>query len=153
MNIKALGSLTIHPDVDEWLVSKPIPVPYFDGLALPFTLVGFQSTDEASVEALVDAFLALTARDRQAAATSVYQNYRELKAIYDDGIDYGIESEDNVWDFVRPAAIFLHAAHHNPYEYDAPHVSILAECDWDDEHGLELAYRNGNELSKVSGQG
>ncbi len=32
------------------------------------------------------------------------------------------------------------------------YVQIAADCDWEPEHGLQLVYRGGNELVRVSEQ-
>ena len=145
MNIKALGPLTPEED-DEWLVSQPIPVPYFDGQALTFTIVVWEDVDEAEVERVVDAFLSLTAKDRQAAKPEIFRYYSKIAGRSTTKFEC---SEDNVWDFIQPDEIFVY-----PPDGDEPaYVCITAECDWDAEHGLQLSYMNGNELTKVSDQG
>ncbi len=32
------------------------------------------------------------------------------------------------------------------------YIQIAAECDWEEEHGLQIIYKNGNQLSRVSEQ-
>ena len=148
MNIKVIGPLSVHPEEDdEWLVSEPIPVPYFDGDPMTFTIVGLDDDDDvAGVEAALDAFLALTPKDRQAAGRDLLTYYEKIAGRSAGEFDC---SEENVWGFVQPAEIFVYAAHRE----EQAHVCILAECDWDVEHGLQISFKNGRELTKVSDQG
>lgn len=54
MNIDGLGELVPDEDAEEWLVSEPVGVPYFDGLALQFIFDSID--DDANPADFVDAF-------------------------------------------------------------------------------------------------
>ena len=46
--LNSIGELQPHPDLpDEWLISGAIPIPFFDGKELKFTLDGYSDDDEA----------------------------------------------------------------------------------------------------------
>jgi len=149
MNVQALGPLSVHPDVDEWLISEPVAVPYFDGLLMTFALMGFEDIDESRVESAVSVFLSLTAEDRHADAPDVFRNYRDSIDHYEDDLDLNIDSPGKVWDFVQPTEILVKSG----FREETVYVYILAECDWEIEHGLQLIYKDGSKLVKVSGQG
>jgi hypothetical protein len=148
MRVPRLGNLTAHSDIPEWLVSEPIAVPYFDGLELPFTVDGLDDSDEADVVAAVDSFLNLSASDRLAASRYVYQNYLRIAEIADaEDLGCEIASASDVWNHVRASAIYVTRRGRRDL---AIYVQIAADCDWEGEHGLQIVFRHGRQLSRVS---
>ena len=150
MNIAALGQLKPDKDIPEWLVSSPIAVPYFDGQELTFTIDGLSDDDSEAIEEAVRSFLALGANDRLAAAPHIYRNYqRMLEAVGSDEISCSIASIDGVWGHVHPCEVFVSKrGRRDDYIY----IQITAGCDWEIEHGLQIIYRGGCVLSRVSDQ-
>lgn len=150
MNIPSLGPLTVHPEVKDWLVSQPVAVPYFDNAKLTFTLDSLEDSDQVDARSAVDSFLGLTVSDRLAASAAVYGNYTETAELVDE-CDLGCEiaTAAEVWEFVHPTGIFVSRS---SYGDKAVYVWIAAECDWEPEHGLQIVYRWGKELSRVSEQ-
>jgi hypothetical protein len=145
-----LGTLSSHDTISEWLVSDAIPIPYFDGLPLAFTLDGFDDQDEAAVKNAVREFLALTPADRLAASEHLFQHYQRYASIMDDE-DLGCwpEKAEDIWPHIVPSAITLaRRGRRDTHVY----VRIEAECAWDPEHGLQIIYRSGHQLSRVSEQ-
>ncbi|MEQ1854489.1 MAG: hypothetical protein ABMA01_23200 [Chthoniobacteraceae bacterium] len=150
MNIPQLGPL--HPDsrIPEWLVSEPVSVPYFDGQQLTFTLDGMTEADAGDVQSAVEAFLALGSDARLAASQFVFQNYRRMvDAVGDDDIGFRVAGAEGIWAHVHPSEIFVSR---RPRRDHLIYIQITAECDWEREHGLQIVYRRGNELSRVSDQ-
>jgi hypothetical protein len=149
MNIPSLGSLTPHSDIPEWLVSKPLAIPYFDGLKLTLTLDGLDSTDERKANTTIESFLKLSAEDRIAASPYVFKNYQRIADLaYEEDLGCKIASNRDVWNHVRPSEIFVRRRGQDQTIY----VQISAECDWEPEHGLQIVYRHGRMLSRVSAQ-
>jgi hypothetical protein len=150
MNIDTIGELRPHPDVPEWLLSSPIAIPYFDGLPLAFTLDSLEDADEDEATDAIKSFLSLGPKDRLAASPYVYKNYLRIAGLADDE-DLGcrIDSDAGVWRHVRPSELFVSRRHRRDR---AIYVKIAAECDWEPEHGLQIVYRRGSELSRVSDQ-
>ena len=148
MKIEHLGELTQDPHIPEWLVSTEIAIPYFDGMAMSFILEDI--ADDASPEDFATAagnFLALTAEHRQQATPQVYDNYLEVKRVcrmYDWDIPE-IDIKD-IWSHVYPQEIILNRG----YDDQRIDLRITAGCDWEQEHGLQLVYRDGRELYDVS---
>jgi hypothetical protein len=150
MNIPELGALLPHDSIPEWLVSSPIPVAYFDGLPLIFTLDGFEEADADEIRDAVRAFLALTPADRLAASDYVFQHYQRYADILDDE-DLGCwpERAEDIWPHIEPSAVTLaRRGRRDSHIY----VRLEAECPWDPEHGLQIIYRSGKQLSRVSEQ-
>jgi len=162
ITVPSVGPLSASEEIEEWLISKPIAVPYFDGLEMTFILDGFadESADEEeigidpevekAIEQAVRAFLSLGANDRKVAGESVFQYFRKtLDALGEDQVAVAIDSADEVWEYVEPTEIFVIPGDEGE---NAIYIMIAAECDWDPEHGLQLVYRGGNELVRVGAQ-
>ena len=150
MNIPQLGPLISHTRFSDWLISGPVAVPYFDGQKLPFTLDGLTEADQAEAEVAVNAFFALGNDARLATSAHVLANYRHMADIMgEDDLDCHIDAAGAVWAHVRPTEIFLTRRHRRDR---AVYVQLLAECDWEQEHGLQIVYRRGAELVRVSEQ-
>ena len=150
MNIPPLGPLRPDSQFPEWLVSAPVSVPYFDGLPLKFTLNELTDADTEDVRNAVAAFLALGATDRLAAGPHVFQNYRQMvDAVGEEDVGVQIASPEAVWAHVHPSEIYISRRHRRN---QAIYVQILADSDWEEEHGLQIVYRRGSELSRVSDQ-
>jgi len=151
MKIDALGELAPDPKVPEWLVSTPVPIAYFDGRPVQVVLDGvLEDENPGEFEAAVTAFLALSPRDRELATEHVHRNYADLlEVIGKDDIDVVISEASAVWNHVHPTAIYVSRRHRRDRKV---YVQISAECDWEQEHGLQIVYRDGRELSRVSNQ-
>jgi len=150
MNITALGPLRPHPRIRSWLISNPIPIPYFDGKTLTVTLDGLESSDEAATNSAIDNFLKLSSKDRLAATRYVFMTYQHAaERVTKEDLGCEIKSEEEVWDHVKTSEIFIMR---RAYGDRAIYVLITAECDWEPEHGLQPVYRRGNELCRVSEQ-
>ena len=150
MNISQLGSLTPHARFPDWLVSGPVAVPYFDGLQLPFTLEGFTEADQAETQAAMDAFFALGNDARLRTSGHVFANYRHMADVVgEDDLGCHIDTAEAVWPHVYPTEVFVARRHRRER---AVYVQLLAECDWEQEHGLQIVYRRGAELVRVSEQ-
>jgi hypothetical protein len=149
MRIPIVGDLQPHPKVPEWLVSQPIAVPYFDDKKLTFTFDALDATDENEAQNAVSAFLALGPQDRSAASQYVFANYCYVAELVGaDQVECRIHSPNDVW-HVQPSEIYVsRRARRERLIY----VQVAAECDWEPEHGLQIVYRRGNELSRVSDQ-
>ncbi len=150
MNISRLGTLRPDTNIPEWLISPPVSVPYFDGSELAFTLAGLTEADTRDVQKAVDAFLALDSDARRAASSYVFKNYQKFAdAVGEGDIDCHPASPERIWDHVHPTDVYVSRRDRRDM---AIYVQIAARCDWEPEHGLQIIYRDGNELSRVSGQ-
>ena len=150
MNIPEIGKLAPHAKIPGWLTSQPVAVPYFDGLRLTITLDGLEQADEADAAFTIHSFLRLGRADRVAASRYVFQNYRQMAdAVDEDDFGCQIKSDADVWEHVHPSEIFVSR---RPRRDQSIYVTITAECDWEREHGLQIIYRRGCELSRVSDQ-
>lgn len=148
MRIDKIGELQPHPAIRKWLISSPIDIPYFDGLPLVMILDGLEDADDNEAIDAIESFLRLGPEDRLAASPYVYKNYLRIADVADDK-DLGcrIDSDAEVWSHVRPSELFVSRRSRRD---GAIYVQITADCDWEPEHGLQIVYRRGSELSRVS---
>ncbi len=148
MNISSLGALHPDPQFPEWLVSGPVGIPYFDGQPLEFTLEALTDADEAEAQNAVEAFLALNTTARLAASPFVFQNYQKMvNAVGEEDMECRVSAPEEIWAHVQPTGVVVSRRHRRDC---AIYVQITANCDWEPEHGLQIIYRQGRELSRVS---
>lgn len=150
MNIPELGPLRPHKRIRRWLTSEPVAIPYFDGQKLAFVLDGLAESDANDARTAINAFLKLTPEDRLAAGKYVFENYQTIAALVEEHeLGCEITSPDEVWAHVHPSEIFVSKRGRRDKDI---YIRITAECDWEPEHGLQIIYRRGQELSRVSEQ-
>jgi hypothetical protein len=149
--IEPLGELVQDEELPEWLVSPPTPVDYFAGLALPFVFENLlEDSHPEEHAAAVREFLGLAVSERDRAGPHLYKNYTEfVEAAGLQDLEVRIPTTEEVWQHVSPTAIHVSRRHRRD---KAVYVQITAECDWDSEHGLQIVYRQGRELCRVSSQ-
>jgi hypothetical protein len=151
MNLESLGELTPDKSIPEWLVSHPINVSYFSQLALRFILHDLED-DERPEEfgEAVQNFLSLTTLDRDLASIHVFRTYSHFVDLVEpEDVAVKINRPEDVWQHVYPSEIHVSRRHRRDKKV---YVSIDAECDWEPEHGLQIVYREGKVLSRVSDQ-
>ena len=154
--IESIGKLLPHPDVpDEWLISKPVSIPFFDELKLSFTFDGddLKNDDSFSSEAnkLIELFLMKNNNDRLIASNLVYQNYRTVQNYYDSqpirSEPLKLKTENEIWKFIYPQGINVCR---DSLDEKNLYLRVECECEWEEEHGLQLIFKNGAELVRVS---
>lgn len=148
MKLGLLGELTRDEHVQEWLVSVPVDVPLF-GVRLRFVVEDMEEDQApAEFEEAVSRFLRLGPNDRGTATPYVLQTYRRFIAAVPEG-DLHLDSPERVWTHVRFTEVHLTRRHRGDRKV---YVQATAECDWDVEHGLQLVFREGRKLTRVSSQ-
>ena len=151
MNIPMLGPLRPNQHIPEWLESEPVEIPFFDGVKLPVTLETTDPADEEEINAALNSFLSLRPADRLSISRYIFENYVNMVELVGDeyDLDCHIGSEEEVWQHLRPGEIYVSRRNRRDR---AIYISIAANCDWEPEHGLQIVYRRGKELARVSDQ-
>jgi predicted DNA-binding WGR domain protein len=148
ISIDPLGEFQRHPDIKEWFLRDDVRVSYFDGIALPFIVKDIEEDDSPEdFSAAVRQFLALSASDRAVAAPYVFEDYRLAVAVSD--VECTIAFEADVWSHVHPTEVYVSRRYRHDNDV---YIQIMADCDWEEEHGLQIVLRRGNTLSRVSSQ-
>lgn len=150
MHIAKLGELMVDESIEEWLVSAPVAVPVAGNKELVFTLDAV--ADDPRPEdfaAAIEAFLAIPLAARDTAAPHVFALYRQFcDAVDADDVAVAIASPTAVWNHVHFGDVLVRRRSKD----DKIYVAVHCGCDWDIEHGLQLVFRDGRTLSRVSEQ-
>jgi hypothetical protein len=154
---QVIGTLTQDKTFPDWWASGEIAIPFFDGEKLTVTFTDFMPDDDEhfvrEADAALISFLSLGREDRLALSNSIYKNCNEVVEVTDD--EYipeeirAIKDETQVWDYVHPTEIYVTRRPKNDQDI---YIQIACECDWEEEHGLQLVFRQGQKLTRVSSQ-
>jgi hypothetical protein len=150
---KQIGQLTQDNNFPDWWRSVEISIPFFDNK--PLTIVFMDFEPEADSKFIEEADLALSKflqfdkQDRLKISDLVFKNYSDfLEAIGDeDEYKLKLNKKEEIWDFVHPIDIYVTR---RPYNDKDIYVQVHCNCDWEEEHGLQLVFRQGRQLTRVS---
>ncbi len=152
--LSPLGALHPDEDIQDWLVTEPKAIAFLDNQALSFTLIDI-AEDPAPQEfvAAIEAFMSLPLESRQVVQPYLFQSYQhmldELEEFELEEWDLEIEDPSETWNFIEFQQIYVSR---RAYGDKAVYISVEANCEWEPEHGLQLVYRAGSTLVRVSEQ-
>lgn len=154
---KTLGPLIQDNNFPDWWKSAAIEIPFFDHEKLSITFTDFDPEQdktflEEADQALAN-FLQLNVEDRNSISDLAYQNCMDFL----DAVGYGemdealrqIKNHHEIWGFIQPTEIYVTR---RPYQEQDIYVQVACECDWEQEHGLQLVFRQGKKLTRISAQ-
>jgi hypothetical protein len=126
-----------------------VAVGFFDGAE-----VLMDEPETAATAAALTAFLGLTAAERALASRHVHAYYLDFHEATggEDWLDaaMGVPAAPKViWDHVQPRHIFTQHDRSSPAK--EAYVVVECDCDWEEEHGLMLCFRNGQTVAKCGG--
>lgn len=144
MHIPGLGDLAWDDELG-WWVSEPVPVPVLGGVACRIVLE--ECDDDPDPEAIHTAirnFLSAPPRVLREAEPHLYQYYRDHREYVPD---LRIASPGEVWEHIQFSgeAVVSRRSHGDKRVY----VSVEGECDWEEEHGLQVVFEEGARVCKV----
>jgi hypothetical protein len=148
MYIRGLGELEQDEQFDDWWISEPVAIPCLGGREVDVTLEGamVDGALDPAFGSAIEAFLQLTRAQLDDAAPRVYRNYEQsIGTFVNPEHEVAIASAADVWNHVA-----FHSVMVRRERDDAVYVSLGANVDWEPEHGLQLVFRHGHELSRVS---
>jgi len=158
-----VGSMTQSDDEDtpDWWYSRPIAIPFWGDRKIP-VVYEFSPVNEPKFVAVADIaitnFLKLTETDKLALTPLLDENCRAVC----ENIDLGpgsaelkkrwLSSEDRttLWQDVAPPESIRIQRRHRRDEDIYVHMSM--DCGWEEEHGLQLVFRRGQQLTRISQQ-
>lgn len=148
MKLPGIGDL--EPDDDfGWWVCPPIHVPLLDG-AVSFVVDDEPSAHPAEYAAAILSFMALDHRALEAVSDEAFAYYRDIVRLlsHQPGLWEvpDIDGPDVVWQHIR-----LGDEPHVGWDdaTQAAYVSLESECDWEPEHGIQLVFRDGRQVTKL----
>jgi hypothetical protein len=146
MNSKIVGQLNPTDYDPSFFYSQPFPIPYFDNKKLK---VGFVEAEHQpyldGADKTLENFVRLSSIDRTENSDIVHHYYSEaLKYGYTKPLD--IKTTNDIWNFVTPTEIIIHLDETGDF-----YLCISCECEWEEEHGLQLVFAKGQTLTRASG--
>ena len=125
-----------------------VAVGWFDGAE-----VELEEPETSRDAAALKNFLELTAQDRLNASRHVHAYYLDFHSAVggEDWLDskMGVPATpEDIWNHVQPQTLFVESSPDLPGH---SYVVVEANCDWEEEHGLMLVWKDGKRLTKVGG--
>jgi hypothetical protein len=151
MQIPRLGLLAEDAELG-WYRSEPVSIPVLGNAPCRFIVDGY--VDDPAPEdfhAAIHTFMALDRRALTAATPSIFAYYRDVMddILASGDVDWYVEIEgpNDVLDHVvlGNEPIVTRDPHGDSHVY----VSLECECDWEQEHGLQMVFRDGRTVTKV----
>ncbi|EJL72480.1 DUF6985 domain-containing protein [Chryseobacterium populi] len=154
---KTIGSLKQDESFSDWWKSAEIEIPLMNKEKLAITFMDFEPEHDTTfveeADQALENFLRLTIDDRNSISEFAYKNCMDfLEAVgYDEDDEplWEIQNHDKIWNFVQPTEIYISRRHRRDKDI---YVQIVCECDWEQEHGLQLVFRQGKQLTRISSQ-
>lgn len=140
------GELKPDVNIEEWLVSLPVEIPYFGNLKLPVT---FCCEDIERSDIALANFLLLSEMERIEISNLVFRYYEDCKNRGDSLFPTFISESNQIWDFIYPTNVYIEQRPRNDKDI---YIQVACECTWEPEHGLQLIFRQGRKLTRVSEQ-
>jgi hypothetical protein len=150
MEIPGLGTVTTHPDVDEWYYSQSIAVPVLGGIACQFIVDGYDDDRrQGEFHEAIANFLRISPDVLKEVEPEIFQYYQDCNSECEPGDEWyvSIESPSDIWRHVRLGSEPV--VTRNPYGDKGIYISLSCNCDWEREHGLLIVFKNGLRVCKI----
>ncbi len=146
MKSKITGELIPCNYDEELYESEPIAIPYFDGKELK---VGFVEAKYEpylnEADEVLEKFLNLDIKSRQNDSEMVHDYYAQvLKNGFCEKLK--LSSVTDIWNFVIPNEIIIDWEEKGRF-----FLCVSCGCSWEEEHGLQLVFKNGENLIRAAG--
>jgi hypothetical protein len=147
---KAAGVLKLDATFgDCWQSIDPLAVPFFGGRQVKVAFDCGASPDEKFMQAADTALLKLLAlgeAERLAVTDAVLANYHQ--ALVYDSKPLPLKESTDIWQYIEPHHLLVRLE--DDEAQSDIYLLIEAECAWEIEHGLQLVFRQGQMLTRVS---
>ena len=152
-----IGELKQNDQFDDWWESEPVEVQFFDNEKLKITFMDLVPESDPNfineADQALKSFLEKKANDRLELSELAYQNCMDfLNAVGYDEADkplWDIKEKGEIWNFISPQDIYV--TRRNRRDEDI-YINVTCECEWEQEHGLQLVFRQGKKLTRISDQ-
>lgn len=154
---KIIGRLKQEDNFPDWWKSEEIEIPLFGNQKLQIIFMDFEPEyDKTFIEEADQAltnFMRLNVKDRNLISELAFKNCVDfLDEVGFDEADEPlrqIKDHNEIWKYIQPNEIYVTR---RPYKEQDIYVQIACECDWEREHGLQLVFRQGKKLTRISDQ-
>jgi hypothetical protein len=142
IHIPGLGKL--WRDGSGSYVSAPISVKVLSGERCEISVDGYdEDENQEEFHVAIANFLAIEPPVLDAAEPYIFQYYQDCSSYVPE---LTIRSPEDVW---RHISFGDPTVSRDLFGDRGIYVSIECECDWEEEHGLQIVFRNGAEVNKV----
>jgi hypothetical protein len=149
IEIPLLGEL--EKDVfDDWLRSKPVSVRALGGEQFEFILVGYEDDDiKEEFDQAINNFLSLDEKILNKYESYIYQYYKDISIQLEPGSESYVEIEkpEDVWRHIQFGDTPV--VTRSTYGDEDIYISLVCSCDWAQEHGLQIVFKQGLYVNKV----
>jgi hypothetical protein len=182
MNSEILGELIKDPEIAAWRKSKnvisknKIPTPFFDLQEIQYR-IEFDDNEDlaiATVDLVLGQFFNFQPILKKEVAKKAFNNWQEFNHAVGclDGIETyrsvkdrpdwmerslqnclwleKLTESEKVWNYISPIEIIVTKDRYK--KRAGVFIQILCNCDWEEEHGLQIVLENGDKLIRVSDQ-
>lgn len=152
---QVLGQLTQDSRFQDWWNKEDVGIPFFSNSKLTITFTDFNPDLDkefiTEADKALSTFMKLGDHERFELSNLVYRNFETIK----EEVDYPywseklreIENPVEIWNFIQPLGI---SVTRRPYGDNDVFIDISCKCEWEEEHGLQLVFRQGKKLTRVS---
>ena len=152
-----IGELKQNDQFEDWWESEPIGIRFFDDKKLKITFMDLVPENDPNfikeADQALKSFLEKKTNDRLELSELAYQNCMNfLNAVeYDEGDKplWDIKEKSEIWNFIYPEEIYVTRRHRRDEDI---YINVTCECEWEQEHGLQLVFRQGKKLTRISDQ-
>ncbi len=152
-----IGELKQNDQFEDWWESELIEIPFFENKRMKITFMDF--IPERDTEFIKEAdkalksFLKKSESDRLLISNLAYENCMEfLNAVEFDDADqplWDLKDNNQIWKFIYPKDIYVTRSHD---KFEIMYLNLACECEWEQEHGLQLLFKEGEKLTRISEQ-
>jgi len=139
IEIPGLGKVTKDEQFG-WYVSEPRPIAALNGQVCRVILDDYDSDpNKEDFHVAIANFLSIDASVLKAAETDMVS--------YHDAHAADLKTPSEVWNRLRLGT--EPTVKRRPYGDKGIYISVECGCDWEDEHGLEIVFKNGLKVNKL----
>lgn len=151
MNIPGLGQV-VRDEENDWYISRPITIAALNRQDCEFLVEAYDEADEptkASYHQAIANFIDLSPLTLTNAESAIFAYYQDIAAYRraEKQEVVQIDKATEVWKHIRFGSEALVCRRQN--DTRTVYVSLECDCDWEPEHGLQIVFRNGAEISKL----
>jgi hypothetical protein len=155
MEIPQIGKVIADPQFhrNPPLVSEPIPIPFLHQHRCRFVLKRYiEDPNREEIHAAIKNILTINDDVLTEAQQYVYQYYEDMAALFaahNWPSPPKIETPADVWKHVSFGDSLYVQRRKKATAEDGVYVSLGCNCDWEEEHGLQIVLRDGLKVTKV----
>lgn len=149
MEIPGIGRVNKDSEFDLYY-SEPMPVAVLGGQMCRIVVEDYdEDPDKNDFHIAITNFLSSDQTILKEAEQHVFQYYQDCNNDWEPTDDefVAIESPNHVWDHVRLGTEPI--VTRRAYGDKGIYISLECECDWEEEHGLQIVFKNGLKVNKV----